>query len=46
MDTTELMMKISEIVARACDMYVECPIEKERFVGAALQVLCLLEKQK
>lgn len=43
MTKEELRRKIQEIVARECSMYTERPVEAERCVGAATQILWLLD---
>jgi hypothetical protein len=43
MDKEALRAKIQEIVARECSHYTESPVPKERCVGAATQILWLLE---
>jgi hypothetical protein len=43
MDREALREKIQEIVARECSHYTESPVPKERCVGAATQILWLLE---
>jgi len=43
MNRDEQREKIAEIVARECSHYTESPIPKERCVGAAMQIMWLLD---
>lgn len=45
MESKELLDKIQQVIARACNRYTDNPIGKERFVGDALQILSLLEQK-
>lgn len=46
MDREELREKIQEIIARECSTYSDSPIGKERCIGAAIQILGLVEQSK
>ena len=46
MDKEALREKIAEIVARACSQYTRNAVEKDRCVGAAIQILGLLEEER